>query len=117
MNKATICGISFPLEINATTGNLKTSEDAGLIADHIIHYLLVEVKENPMRPRYGTDLQIFESEDNFDAFASEVGRRLEGEIPQANFRVSGELGDEGRAYLLVQWEYLGDVQEDIRLEL
>jgi hypothetical protein len=108
-------GLSFPLEI--VDGNLKTNTDAELISDHIIHFLLCEVGENPMRLSYGVNSILFNSNSNFDEYSADVARRLEKEIPQANFIVTGSLGDEGEALLDIQWTYLGASQESLQLRI
>ena len=111
-----IQGLSFPLELDGK-GNLKISTDVELIADHIVHKLLVTVGENPMRPSYGVPDLLFNSNSGFDEYSADVQRRLTREIPQANFRVSGQLGDEGEALLTVEWTYQSVDQEPLELRI
>jgi hypothetical protein len=109
-------GLSFPLELDGK-GGLKVSEDAELILDHILSMLLIEPGENPMRLQYGIPGILFNSNSNFDEYSADVARRLEKEIPQANFIVTGSLGDEGEALLDIQWTYLGNAQDNIQVAL
>jgi hypothetical protein len=60
-----------------------------------------------MRPEYGTPGATFQTFPDFSAYGAEVRRRLSREIPQAEFSVSAELGDEGQGRLTVAWSVAG----------
>lgn len=102
-----IRGIAYPLEIDPTTGGLKVATDAELIGGHIRSVLETEPGENPMRPEYGTPGAIFSSFPDFSVYGAEVQRRLSREIPQADFAVTAELGDDGQGLLIVVWSVAG----------
>ena len=111
-----ITGVAYPLAVGLD-GNLTTATDADLIATHIRSLLETEPGESPMRPEYGTPNALFESQQNFAAYASDVQRRLIATIPQAQFSVSGTLGDEGVAILTINWSFNSSEQTPIIAEI
>ncbi|MBD2256644.1 hypothetical protein [Pseudanabaena sp. FACHB-2040] len=114
---AALTGISYPLEVDSRTGNLKVVSDEDLIATHIISMVETEPGESPMRPGYGIPGALFESQQSWSAYAADVQRRLTREIPQATFAVNSRLEDGGAAYLEIYWQVQELSQEPIIVQL
>ncbi|MBW4421184.1 MAG: hypothetical protein KME13_18445 [Myxacorys californica WJT36-NPBG1] len=108
-----ITGLTYPLQIDPLTKNLKLSTNVDLIRDHIISYLTDTKKSHIMRPGYGTDDYLFQTYSSWDVIAAEIERSLTANVPQATFNVSGSLTDEGEGLIEVEWQYQGIKQEAI----
>lgn len=110
-------GVAYPLQVDTETGNLKVATDTDLIGSHIISMLETEPLENPMRPTYGIPGQLFNSNQSWQAYAAEVEARLVREVPQANIKVIGSLGEDGAAFLNVYWAVNEIQQEPITVQV
>lgn len=109
----TITGISYPL--NIVNGQLQTSSDVALVADHIKAVLETETQERLGRANFGLPDYTFSGYPDFLRVGSDIQERLENTIPEAQFSVKSALGDDGIGRVVVEWAYRGE-QDRISLE-
>jgi hypothetical protein len=110
-----IRGLKYPLEVNPENRNLQVVEDNDWVKSRIDSFLDTLPLENPMRPKYGTDNPLFSTTLNWDAYAASIQRKLEKEIPFAEFRVAAGINDLGEASLTVNYSYRGVEEESFIL--
>jgi hypothetical protein len=97
--------------LTARNGQLVTVQDEALARCHILHVLETMRYENPMRPEYGLDYELFGAP---TAQPGRVQAQLEAHVPNATFSVVERVEDDG-VRLDVFWSYNGVSQETITL--
>lgn len=96
-------GISYPLQLNGN-GGLELKQDDDLVQSLIFSFFETYPLENPMRPKYGFNSELFTSQQRYDPSIN-LANRLAEFIPNTAFEVRTQINDSGERELLVYWQY------------
>lgn len=97
-----IQGLGYPLQLDGRGGLLVTFDEdyiKGLIFSFFETYPL----ENPMRPKYGFNPELFKTKAQLSNI--NLKQRLEEFIPNTEFQLTNQINDNGEENLVVFWSY------------
>jgi hypothetical protein len=86
----------------------KAANDADYVRGKILQTLSIIRGELVADPFYGMPLRVFQSISDIGADAARIENILTEEIPEAQFRVIGQISDSGIGLLDIFWEYQGN---------
>ncbi|MDO4731332.1 MAG: GPW/gp25 family protein [Clostridia bacterium] len=116
---ASLTGWSFPVEIDKTTGKIKTVEDNENIKQGIKIILETQRGERKVRPSFGTDMNrfVFETIDgNFvSEISDEVGRSINTwEDNLAFLNVKAKSSPKNNSLVKVDIEYMTTISPELQ---
>jgi hypothetical protein len=97
----------FPPQI--FNGSLqRANNDSEYVRGKILQTLCIIRGELIADPFYGMPLRVFQSISDIGADSARVENILTEEVPEAQFRVVGNISDSGLGILDIFWEYQGN---------
>ena len=102
---SSLSSISYPLEFDEVTGNLKMSVGSQVRSDNIVSLIETVIDERIMRPDYGTPLYLFEVIGNLNLVNYRIQQILDKYVPDISSKVSSSLNN-GELLITVEWTYL-----------
>jgi hypothetical protein len=112
---ASMQGLTYPLTLN--NGGLQLSQDYALVGQAIMSVLETRPYERIMRPNYGTPDLVFDAGSDISLIVERIHIALETQIPDVQFAVTGDVGDDGDCRLSVGWSINGIPQPAIQYQL
>jgi hypothetical protein len=104
-------GLNYPLQTDGN-GGLSVVSEEDLVKSRIDALIDTLPGESPMRPRYGIESPIFDSQSDWNTYAFSILQKLRQEIPDAEFGARAQIADDGSAVITITYAYRGVPQED-----
>lgn len=95
--------ISFPLSI--VNGKLAVASGAELYKGHILSWLQTFPRERVMRPSYGMQDYLFETQSDLSLITTSIQSGLNSYVPDVDLEVQGSINDQGQTEINIYWAY------------